>query len=92
MKITAVKPFLVKAGPPGIDPTAGWPYLFVKVETDEGIYGIGETSAIRGWSIEGVIRHLQSLLVGQDPFRTEFLWQLVCIGYNFRKMARLAYG
>ena len=32
MKITAVKPFPIKADRP---------YLFVKVETDEGVYGIG---------------------------------------------------
>ncbi len=67
MKITAVRPFLVKADRP---------YLFVKVETDEGIYGIGEAGITwREWAVEGAVRHLQSLLVGQDPFRTEFLWQ-----------------
>jgi len=67
MKITAVKPFLINGG---------WPNFFVKVETDEGIYGIGEAGiAWREWAVEGAVRHLQSLLVGQDPFRTEFLWQ-----------------
>lgn len=67
MKITAVRPFLVKAG---------HPYLFVKVETDEGVYGIGEAGiTYRELAVEGAVRHLQSLLVGQDPFRTEFLWQ-----------------
>jgi hypothetical protein len=24
--------------------------------------------------------------------KVRLIWQLVCIGYNFRKMARLAYG
>jgi len=67
MKITAVKSFPIKADRP---------YLFVKVETDEGIYGIGEAGITwREWAVEGAVRHLQSLLVGQDPFRTEFLWQ-----------------
>ena len=67
MKITAVKPFPIKADRP---------YLFVKVETDEEIYGIGEAGITwREWAVEGAVRHLQSLLVGQDPFRTEFLWQ-----------------
>ncbi len=67
MKITAVRPFPIKADRP---------YLFVKVETDEGVYGIGEAGITwREWAVEGAIRHLQSLLVGQDPFRTEFLWQ-----------------
>ena len=67
MKITAVKSFAIKADRP---------YLFVKVETDEGVYGIGEAGITwREWAVEGAVRHLASLLVGQDPFRTEFLWQ-----------------
>jgi galactonate dehydratase len=67
MKITKVKPFAL---------TADRPYFFVKVETDEGIYGVGEAGITwREWAIEGATRHLESLLVGQDPFRTEFLWQ-----------------
>jgi galactonate dehydratase len=67
MKITAVKSFLIKAK---------LPYLFVKVETDEGIHGIGESGLVYSQeAVEAAIRHLQFLLVGQDPFRTEFLWQ-----------------
>jgi len=72
MKITVVKPFSI------FDKEADRPYLFVKVETDEGVYGIGEAGlARREWAVEGAIRHLQPWLVGQDPFRTEFLWQLM---------------
>jgi len=68
MKITAVRPFLIKPGDQS--------FLFVKVETDEGVYGIGEAGiGMREWAVEGAIRHLQYWLVGQDPFRTEFLWQ-----------------
>jgi galactonate dehydratase len=67
MKIAAVKPFAIRAERP---------YLFVKVETDEGIYGVGEAGITwRELAVEGAVRHLESLLVGQDPFRTEFLWQ-----------------
>ncbi len=67
MKIAAVKPFHIRAERP---------YLFVKIETDEGIYGIGEAGITwREWAVEGAIRHLESLVMGQDPFRTEFLWQ-----------------
>ncbi|GAI16148.1 unnamed protein product, partial [marine sediment metagenome] len=72
---TAVKPFPIKADRP---------YLFVKVETDEGVYGIGEAGITwREWAVGGAIRHLQSLLVGQDPFRTEFLWQQMHRGAFF---------
>ncbi|MDP3063636.1 MAG: galactonate dehydratase [Chloroflexota bacterium] len=74
MRITKVKSFPMYADRQ---------YMFVKVETDEGIYGIGEAGiTFREWAIEGAVRHLESLLVGQDPFRTEYLWQ---------KMARVAF-
>ncbi len=67
MKINGVRPFLIKADRP---------YLFVKVETDEEVYGIGETgNTWRERALEEAVMHLESLLVGQDPFRTEFLWQ-----------------
>ena len=45
MKITDIKTYLMHAGVPG----GGWTkrnWLFVKVFTDEGIYGVGEAS---GW-------------------------------------------
>ena len=50
--------------------------LFVVVETDQGIYGIGESGLTsREYAVEGMIRDLKSLLIGQDPFRIEHHWQ-----------------
>jgi len=48
----------------------------VKVETDEGIYGLGEVG-IRVWggAIEKAIEHLSEMVVGEDPFSTDCLWQ-----------------
>ena len=43
-------------------------YLFVKVETDEGLYGVGEFGIT--WKEHagiGVIEHLKSNLIGQAP-------------------------
>jgi len=69
MKITSVTAHLVKE----------WrTMLFVKVETDEGITGIGEgglTSREEG--VAGIISALAPLLVGEDPMRSEHLWQLM---------------
>ncbi len=69
MKITSVTAHLVKE----------WrTMLFVKVETDEGLIGIGEgglTSREEG--VAGIIRALAPLLVGEDPMRSEHLWQLM---------------
>jgi len=73
MKIVEIKTFLMHAAPPQ---TGGWAarnWLFVKVMTDEGIYGIGEAS---GWPrvVETAIHDLAPLLVGEDPFHIERLW------------------
>lgn len=76
MRITAIKTFPISAG--------GWSFLFVKVETDEGIEGIGESGLT--WqerSVEEAVRHLETRLIGADPFRTEHLWQLLWRGGFF---------
>ncbi|MCS7207381.1 MAG: mandelate racemase/muconate lactonizing enzyme family protein [Dehalococcoidia bacterium] len=68
MKITAVKSFPVRAQRH---------FFFVKVETDEGIYGVGE-AGVPYWagSLEQAVRRLtEELLLGEDPFSTERLWQ-----------------
>jgi L-alanine-DL-glutamate epimerase-like enolase superfamily enzyme len=59
-------------------------YLFVKVETDEGIYGVGEFGIT--WKEQagiGAIEHMKTDLVGQDPLNTEYLWQLLLRGDFF---------
>jgi len=69
MKITKVTPYPVKE----------WrTMLFVKVETDEGITGIGEAGLTsREGGQAGIMRALAALIVGQDPMRTEHLWQVM---------------
>ena len=66
MKITDIKTFLVDATPPGGWGGGGRNWLFVKVETDEGIVGWGEAS---GWPrvIETAVQDLKTVLVGLDP-------------------------
>jgi L-alanine-DL-glutamate epimerase-like enolase superfamily enzyme len=76
MKITAVKPLPVWGGNRN--------YFFVKVETDEGIWGVGESGLTwREMAVAEGVRHLESLLVGQDPFRIEYLWQRMFRGGFF---------
>ncbi len=72
MKITAVTPILVKE----------WrTMLFVKVETDEGIVGIGEAGLTsREDGVAGIVRALAPLIVGEDAMRSEHLWQLMWRG------------
>lgn len=63
MKITAVKTFLVNPGT-----SKNW--LFVKVETDEGLHGWGEayTQLDRDKAIEVHIQQLGRYLIGRSPF------------------------
>jgi galactonate dehydratase len=59
-------------------------HLFVVVDTDEGIYGVGEAGLTgRELAVTGTLEHLQPLLLGKDPFRTEHLWQLLFRGGFF---------
>jgi len=76
MKITAVKPIVVCEG--------GRNFTFVKVETDEGIYGVGEAGlALRGQAVAEVIRSFEPDLLGEDPGRIEHLWQKMFRGGFF---------
>jgi galactonate dehydratase len=74
MKITAINTFLVDATPPKGWGGGGRNWLFVKVETDEGLHGIGEAS---GWPrvVETAVQDLAPILIGEDPSRIERLWQ-----------------
>lgn len=74
MKITEIKTYLMHASMPN---SSGWKarnWLFIKVFTDEGIYGVGEAS---GWPrvVETAIKDLAPLLVGDNPFEIEKIWQ-----------------
>jgi galactonate dehydratase len=52
--------------------------LIVKVETDEGIHGWGESGLSgRELAVEGALRHYREILIGQDPMRSGFIWQLL---------------
>lgn len=73
MKITEIRTYLMNAGVPGGNWThRNW--LFVKVFTDAGIYGVGEAS---GWPrvVETAIQDLTPILIGENPFHIEKLWQ-----------------
>src|SRR5215213_2575391 len=76
MKITNVETFPVWGGQRN--------FLFVVVDTDEGISGVGESGITgRELAITGAIEHFKPLLIGQDPMRTEHIWQLLYRGGFF---------
>ena len=60
-------------------------WVFVRVDTDEGIVGWGEASL--GWqtyAVRGAIRDLEPILIGEDPRPVERLWQTMTRGLYFK--------
>jgi galactonate dehydratase len=75
LKITDIKTYLVGVGSRNL--------LFVKVETDQGIHGIGEAySCGPDEATVATIQDFKRWLVGQDPRNIEHLWAMM---YNFTR-------
>ncbi len=74
MKITKLKTFLV---PPR--------WLFLKIETDEGIVGWGEPVIEgRANSVQTMIDELSDYLIGEDPLQINKLWTIMYRGGFYR--------
>ncbi|MEK3877848.1 galactonate dehydratase [Paenibacillus sp. FSL M7-0420] len=74
MKITGFETFIV---PPR--------WLFLKIETDEGISGWGEPVVEgKAHTVQAAVEELMDYLIGQDPQRIEDLWQLMYRGGFYR--------
>ncbi len=68
MRITDIKPYPVWVGNRN--------QLVVRVETDEGIYGLGESGLSgRELAVVGALQHFREFLVGQDPMQRGRIWQ-----------------
>ena len=80
MKISKIDTFVVNPG---------WNYyslnyIFVKVHTDDGLYGIGQAySAGPDQAVVEVIHDFETWLIGQDPRNIEHLWALMYNGSRF---------
>src|SRR5215467_12635081 len=68
MKITDIKPYPLWVGTRN--------QLVVKVETDEGIYGLGESGLSgREQAVIGALKHFREFLIGKDPMQIGRIWQ-----------------
>ena len=68
MRITEIKPLPVWVGNRN--------QLVVKVETDEGIHGLGESGLSgRELAVIGALQHFREFLVGKDPMQIGRIWQ-----------------
>jgi galactonate dehydratase len=60
-------------------------WMFLKIETDEGIVGWGEPVIEgRARTVEAAVHEFADLLVGQDPLRINDLWQVMYRGGFYR--------
>jgi galactonate dehydratase len=70
VKITSIEPLVVDIG------SRNW--LFVVVDTDEGVSGVGEGS-LPGHprAVAAAVEEYREYVVGQDPARIQHLWQVM---------------
>ena len=68
LKITAIKSYPVWVGTRN--------QMLVKVETDQGVFGWGESGLSgREKAVAGALEHYSQFLIGRDPFASGALWQ-----------------
>ena len=76
MKITDIKNYPVWIGHRN--------QMLVKIETDEGIYGWGESGfSSRELAVSGMVDHFREFLVGRDPMQRGRIWQEMYRGQYF---------
>ena len=67
-------------------------YIFCKVETDEGVYGVGEAFEVcQDTAIAETIHYYREWLLGQDPMRTEHIWSMLTV-YSRQPGGAIAYA
>ena len=79
MKITKVTPWLLLAKA-AYDFGRQGEYIFVEIETDEGITGWGEvttTHPVANRAVCAVLQQINPLLEGENPFHIEKLWHKI---------------
>jgi galactonate dehydratase len=85
MKITDVRPWII-TGPPTEPGLPGHPgerlhYVFVQVDTDEGLTGWGEVTTYPGLvanrAVAAMVREVREVLIGEDPSQIEAIWHKV---------------
>ncbi|CAA9280422.1 MAG: Gluconate dehydratase [uncultured Chloroflexi bacterium] len=59
-------------------------YCFVKVQTDDDLFGIGEAYSVGpDLATREAVKDFESWLIGQDPLRIEHLWAMMYNGTRF---------
>ncbi|MFN7998864.1 MAG: galactonate dehydratase [Bryobacteraceae bacterium] len=80
LKITGLKTFGVS-----LTPSSDRPYVFVKIETNQGIVGWGEgTLEGKAAAVLACIADFRDFLIGADPMQVEHIWQSMYVHTFYR--------
>ncbi len=64
-------------------PGTRYPWVFLRIDTDAGLYGIGQVSSGPNSAVvAAAASRLGPLLIGEDPSRIEFLWHNLYARFN----------
>jgi len=88
MKITRIKPWIVAGPPAETRPgSPGLTYVFVQVDTDEGLTGWGEVTTYPGTVANRVVaaalRQVDEFLRGEDPSQIEAIWHKLFRAFTY---------
>ena len=80
LKITGMKVFGVS-----LNPQSDRPYVFVKLETNQGLVGWGEgTLEGKAGAVMACMNDFRDFLIGADPMQVEHIWQSMYVHSFYR--------
>ena len=80
LKITGLKVFGVS-----LTPNSDRPYVFVKIETNQGLIGWGEgTLEGKASAVIACVNDYRDFLIGADPMQVEHIWQSMYVHSFYR--------
>lgn len=87
MKVTDVKPWIITVETTHDQQKVQREYIFVQVDTSEGITGWGEITSYPGpvanHTIAAVFRQVKPLVVGQEASQTEAIWHRIFRSFTY---------
>lgn len=95
MKLSKVDTYVVKTPPPH---GGGALWFFVRLETDDGYVGWGETAVLSAFygledTYDAMVKELfNKFLIGRDPLKRELLYQKIYQGFMIRHPDYVAMG
>jgi galactonate dehydratase len=80
LKVTGLKAFGVS-----LNPQSDRPYVFVKLETNQGLVGWGEgTLEGKAGAVMACVSDFHDFLIGADPMQVEHIWQSMYVHSFYR--------